>query len=60
MSTSTQQKGGVPVMVLKEGSQRTTGADARRSNIMAAKYYQQASVQGAWIKCSLMPSETLQ
>jgi len=33
----TQQKGGVPVMVLKEGSQRTTGADARRSNIMAAK-----------------------
>ncbi|PLC64755.1 thermosome subunit [Vulcanisaeta sp. EB80] len=38
MSTSTtQQKGGVPVMVLKEGSQRTTGADARRSNIMAAK-----------------------
>ncbi len=37
MSSGTQQKGGVPVMVLKEGSQRTTGADARRSNIMAAK-----------------------
>ena len=28
---------GVPVLVLKEGTQRTTGADARRSNIMAAK-----------------------
>ncbi len=28
---------GVPVMILKEGSQRTTGVDARRSNIMAAK-----------------------
>ncbi len=37
MSSGTQQRGGVPVMVLKEGSQRTTGADARRSNIMAAK-----------------------
>ncbi|MCG2879826.1 MAG: TCP-1/cpn60 chaperonin family protein [Vulcanisaeta sp.] len=34
---SSQQKGGVPVMILKEGAQRTTGADARRSNIMAAK-----------------------
>jgi len=28
---------GVPVSILKEGSQRTVGADARRSNIMAAK-----------------------
>lgn len=28
---------GVPVMILKEGSQRTTGVDARRSNIQAAK-----------------------
>ncbi|GAB6943942.1 thermosome subunit alpha [Vulcanisaeta sp. JCM 14467] len=37
MSSGTQQRGGLPVMVLKEGSQRTTGADARRSNIMAAK-----------------------
>ncbi len=35
--TGTQQRGGVPTMVLKEGAQRTTGADARRSNIMAAK-----------------------
>ncbi|MCG2869171.1 MAG: TCP-1/cpn60 chaperonin family protein [Vulcanisaeta sp.] len=34
---SSQQKGGIPVMILKEGAQRTTGADARRSNIMAAK-----------------------
>ena len=30
-------KTGVPVMILKEGSQRTTGVDARRSNIQAAK-----------------------
>ncbi|AFA38457.1 MAG: thermosome subunit alpha [Pyrobaculum sp.] len=30
-------KSGVPVMILKEGSQRTTGVDARRSNIQAAK-----------------------
>ncbi|BDR91758.1 thermosome subunit alpha [Vulcanisaeta souniana] len=37
MSSGVQQKGGVPTLVLKEGSQRTTGADARRSNIMAAK-----------------------
>jgi len=29
--------GGVPVMILKEGSQRTAGEDARRSNIQAAK-----------------------
>jgi thermosome len=30
-------KTGVPVMIMKEGSQRTTGVDARRSNIQAAK-----------------------
>ncbi|MFB6470553.1 MAG: thermosome subunit alpha [Vulcanisaeta sp. AZ3] len=36
-TTTTQQKGGVPALILKEGAQRTTGADARRSNIMAAK-----------------------
>ncbi len=27
----------LPVLILKEGTQRTTGTDARRSNIMAAK-----------------------
>ncbi|OYT26651.1 MAG: thermosome subunit [Thermoprotei archaeon ex4572_64] len=32
-----QQRAGAPVLILKEGSQRTTGADARRNNIMAAK-----------------------
>ncbi len=35
--TSPAPKTGVPVMILKEGSQRTTGVDARRSNIQAAK-----------------------
>jgi len=29
--------GGVPVIVLREGSQRTTGRNAQKSNIMAAK-----------------------
>jgi thermosome len=31
------QLGGTPVLILKEGSQRTAGRDAQRSNIMAAK-----------------------
>ena len=35
--SSQQPRAGVPVAILKEGSSRTTGADARRSNIMAAK-----------------------
>ncbi|MEZ0319237.1 MAG: thermosome subunit alpha [Pyrobaculum sp.] len=37
MSTQQAPRTGVPVMILKEGSQRTTGVDARRSNIQAAK-----------------------
>ncbi|MEM4045356.1 MAG: TCP-1/cpn60 chaperonin family protein, partial [Fervidicoccaceae archaeon] len=28
---------GVPVLILKEGTQRTTGRDALRANIMAAR-----------------------
>ena len=28
---------GIPVMILREGSQRTTGKDAQRNNILAAK-----------------------
>ena len=32
-----QQRGGVPVLILKEGTQRTVGMDARRSNIQAAR-----------------------
>jgi len=32
-----ERRGGAPVLILKEGTQRTTGTDARRSNIMAAK-----------------------
>ena len=31
------QLGGTPVIILREGSQRTAGRDAQRSNIMAAK-----------------------
>jgi hypothetical protein len=31
------QTGGVPVLVLREGSGRSTGRDAQRNNIMAAK-----------------------
>jgi len=31
------QLGGTPVLILKEGSQRTAGREAQRSNIMAAK-----------------------
>ncbi len=32
-----EQRARAPVLILKEGTQRTTGTDARRSNIMAAK-----------------------
>ena len=31
------QTGGVPVLILREGSGRTRGRDAQRNNIMAAK-----------------------
>lgn len=34
---SSQQTGGVPVLVLKEGSNRSRGREAQHSNIMAAK-----------------------
>jgi len=34
---SQQQRGGIPVLILKEGTQRTVGMDARRSNIQAAR-----------------------
>jgi thermosome len=37
MATQSTPRTGVPIMILKEGSQRTTGVDARRSNIQAAK-----------------------
>jgi len=37
MAQQVAPRTGVPVMILKEGSQRTTGVDARRSNIQAAK-----------------------
>ena len=32
-----QQLSGTPILILKEGSERTAGRDAQRSNIMAAK-----------------------
>ncbi|MGA2767053.1 MAG: TCP-1/cpn60 chaperonin family protein [Candidatus Bathyarchaeia archaeon] len=34
---SSQQAGGVPVLVLKEGSNRSRGKEAQNSNIEAAK-----------------------
>ncbi|MGQ9759847.1 MAG: thermosome subunit beta [Candidatus Methanomethylicaceae archaeon] len=34
---STAQLGGVPVLILKEGTQRTRGRDAQRVNMMAAR-----------------------
>ena len=37
MSTAPTQTGGIPIMVLKEGSKRSRGRDAQHSNIMAAK-----------------------
>ncbi len=37
MAQQAAPRTGVPVMILKEGGQRTTGVDARRSNIQAAK-----------------------
>jgi thermosome len=44
-----QTSGGTPVLILKEGSNRSTGRDAQRSNIMAAR------VIGETIKTSLGP-----
>ncbi|MCL5877973.1 MAG: TCP-1/cpn60 chaperonin family protein [Candidatus Bathyarchaeota archaeon] len=37
MSTASSQAGGIPIMVLKEGSNRSRGREAQHSNIMAAK-----------------------
>jgi chaperonin GroEL (HSP60 family) len=39
---STQGGGSVPVIVLKEGTGRSTGREAQRSNIMAAKIVAEA------------------
>ncbi|RLF20985.1 MAG: thermosome subunit, partial [Thermoprotei archaeon] len=36
------EKGYVPVLILKEGTQRTTGRDARRANILAARVLAEA------------------
>jgi thermosome len=36
-ASASAPKTGVPIMIMKEGSQRTTGVDARRTNIQAAK-----------------------
>ncbi|MEM3593127.1 MAG: thermosome subunit beta [Candidatus Jordarchaeaceae archaeon] len=36
------QLGGVPVLILKEGSERTRGRDAQRTNIMAARVIAEA------------------
>jgi len=37
LSTAPTQAGGIPIMVLKEGSNRSRGREAQHSNIMAAK-----------------------
>jgi hypothetical protein len=37
MSHGVAPSGTVPVLVLKEGTSRTTGREAQRNNIMAAK-----------------------
>lgn len=37
LSSSSQQAGGIPVLVLKEGSNRSRGREAQHSNITAAK-----------------------
>ncbi len=36
------QMGGIPILILKEGAQRTIGRDARRNNIMAARVIAEA------------------
>ena len=46
---STQAGQGTPVLILREGSNRSTGKDAQRANIMAAR------VIGETIKSSLGP-----
>jgi chaperonin GroEL (HSP60 family) len=50
------QGGQVPVLVLKEGTGRTTGREAQRSNIMAAKNVAETVkttlVPAEWTKCS--------
>ncbi|MCW4028435.1 MAG: thermosome subunit beta [Candidatus Bathyarchaeota archaeon] len=37
MSAASSQAGGIPIMVLREGSNRSRGREAQHSNIMAAK-----------------------
>jgi thermosome len=46
---SSQTSGGVPVLILREGSERSRGKDAQRNNIMAAKTIAEA------VKSSLGP-----
>ena len=59
-----QGGGNIPVLVLKEGTGRSTGREAQRNNIMAAKIVAETvkarSVHAAWIKCSSAAWATLQ
>ena len=52
-----QGGGTVPILVLREGTGRTTGREAQKNNIMAAKIVAESVkstlVPAAWIKCSL-------
>jgi len=47
--------GGVPVLILKEGSSRSRGRDAQHNNIMAARIIAEAVKSSlgrrAWIRC---------
>ena len=43
-----QGGGNIPVLVLKEGTGRSTGREAQRSNIMAAKIVAETVKINAW------------
>ncbi len=55
--SSNTQAGGVPVLVLKEGTNRSRGREAQHTNITAAKIVAEsvrsALVQKVWIRCLL-------
>jgi hypothetical protein len=64
MRMAVAPSGTVPVLVLKEGTGRTTGREAQRNNIMAAKIIAETVKTTwdlrAWIKCWSAASEMFQ
>jgi hypothetical protein len=42
------QQGNIPVLVLKEGTGRTTGKDAQKNNIQAAKIVAETVKNNPW------------